>query len=246
MQNDIEWRATASLGQDNAAPYIGNYPYLHVVFDAAINPEDLAAVRGAIVKRVGREYDLFHNHKAGGEKNHRYPLIQYKRFGDQPGLICIGQGVEEVQAYLALQDRQIRIGERQFQMNIEHLNVRNLKLRAWSNFFSYRLKNWIALHGEHLESYKHEPRLAGRLMLLERKLNSNIRSFTRALGWTGDGQVEVRIHHIRNAGHVPLKDIQFRAFDIEFSTNIMLPYHIGLGKGAAFGYGIVQPNFSKA
>jgi hypothetical protein len=230
----------------NPSSHTSRFPYLRVTFSDAIDRDDLPAVRGAIVRRVGRELDLFHNHGPEGDKLHRYPLIQYKFVAGCPGIVALGEGVEEVQAYLALRDRSLRIGERTLRMDVAQLQLRTQPLRRWENFFSYRVQDWIALHGPHLEAYKQEPRLAGRIAQLERKLNSNLRAFTRALGWSGDGQIDARIHHVGLAGHVTFKGIQFRAFDVGFSTNVLLPPMISIGKGSAFGYGTVTPNHRKA
>lgn len=217
-------------------------PYLQVAFEERIQPQDIPALRGAIVACVGRDHDLFHNHSPEGAKLHRYPLIQYKCFGERPGLVCVGEGVAAVQHYLARRDRSIDLRGQRLRMDVARITWRDFPLRPWQNWFSYRVEGWLALHGQHLQTYRDTDSLAGRLQLLERKLNSNIRAFTRAIGWTGDGLVEVRIHHMRSAGTRALKDIPFRAFDVEFSTNVSLPAYIGLGKGAAFGHGIVHPN----
>lgn len=217
------------------------FPYLHLSFDEHITLDQLPQIRGAIVDKIGRQHHLFHNHTPDGAKQHRYPLIQYKCLRDRPGLVCLGQGVDAVQEYLSRPDRHLHLhGGRHLPMKVARMNLRHCPLRAWNTWFSYRLENWLPLHGPHLAAYKQAPSLAQRLLLLERKLNSNIRTFTRSMGWAGDGQIEVRIHHIRKTGTLPLKDIPFYAFNIEFSTNVYLPQHIGLGKGAAFGYGVVS------
>jgi Cas6b C-terminal domain/Cas6b N-terminal domain len=218
------------------------YPHLTISFNTPISPQEIPYLRAAIVAKVGRQHAFFHNHDADGSKVHRYPLIQYKRFGERAGLVAIGDGVEAVQAFLNLRDRSLDLGGRRVVMDVDRMQVRHQPLRVWDTWFSYRVTDWIALHGAHLQAYKNEPSLGRRIGLLERKLNSNIRSFTRAVGWSGDGQVEVRIHHLRNAENVLFKDIYFRAFEVEFSTNVLLPSHIGFGKGSAFGFGTITPN----
>lgn len=221
-------------------------PYLQVAFDTPLRPEDISAFRGGIVACVGRDHDLFHNHSPEGTKLYRYPLIQYKRFQGRAGLVGIGEGVEALQHYLGRHDRSIDLRGQRLRMDVARITFREFPLRPWHNWFSYRVEGWLALHGLHLQIYHDTPGLAGRLLLLERKLNSNIRAFTRAMGWSGDGLIEVRIHHMRNAGTRLLKDIPFRAFDVEFSTNVSLPAYIGLGKGAAFGHGVLHPNPHRA
>lgn len=227
---------------DATSAAVRQAPILTVTFDERLSRDEIPLLRGAIVAKVGRELDLFHNHDREGAKLYRYPLIQYKVMHGSPALVCLGAGVESVQAYLNLRDRSLDLDGRQLRMDVADLQVRQHGLRIWQSWFSYRVTDWIALHGPHLEAYRAEPSLGARILQLERKLNSNVRSFTRAMGWTGDGQVEVRIHHLRNAAPVQFKGVQFRAFDVEFSCNVRLPNHIGFGKGSAFGFGVVTNN----
>jgi hypothetical protein len=51
---------------------------LRVEFDAPLKPYEVPAFRGAVVAKVGREHDLFHNHLDDTRYAYRYPLVQYK------------------------------------------------------------------------------------------------------------------------------------------------------------------------
>ena len=56
---------------------VKNIRILHVIFDSNIMPYEVPAFRGAIIKKVGQENILFHNHLNGNGFLYKYPLIQY-------------------------------------------------------------------------------------------------------------------------------------------------------------------------
>lgn len=70
--------------------------YLTVRFDVEIQPYEIPAFRGAIIEKTGAEYVNFHHHLADGQFLYRYPVIQYKRIGRNPAIICIDEGTDDI------------------------------------------------------------------------------------------------------------------------------------------------------
>jgi len=64
---------------------------LTVTFAAPIGKREIGAFRGALIDKVGKEHDWFHNHNndanAQNSFHYRYPMIQYKRKYDKPMLV---------------------------------------------------------------------------------------------------------------------------------------------------------------
>ena len=68
---------------------------LDIEFENEIQPWEVPAFRGAVIESAGRKNILFHNHKRD-KFVYSYPLIQYKRIGKKPHLVCIDDGVDEI------------------------------------------------------------------------------------------------------------------------------------------------------
>jgi hypothetical protein len=70
-------------------------------------------------------------------------------------------------------------------------------------------------------------------------LRGNLLAMAKGLGWFVREQIEVRLHDVSPPKPVQYKSTRLMAFDAAFSCNISLPASIGLGKGAAQGFGVV-------
>jgi len=71
---------------------------LDIEFENDIQPWEVPAFRGAVIESAGRKNILFHNHKQD-KFVYSYPLIQYKRIGKKPHLVCIDDGVDEIHKF---------------------------------------------------------------------------------------------------------------------------------------------------
>ncbi len=66
-----------------------------VIFDFKIEKQEIPGFRGAVIEKVGRKNLLFHNHL--GEKFlYGYPLIQYKTIRQNPAIICVNKGTDDI------------------------------------------------------------------------------------------------------------------------------------------------------
>ncbi len=94
---------------------------LTVIFDSAIRPYEIPALRGAVVEKVGKENTIFHNHLNNQNYLYRYPLIQYKQISGKPSLVCIEYGVDEIHKFFEKPDWSVKIGERWLDMKVYKL-----------------------------------------------------------------------------------------------------------------------------
>ncbi|WNJ18621.1 CRISPR-associated endonuclease Cas6 [Pontibacter sp. G13] len=216
---------------------------LKVVFDTEIAPWEVPAFRGAVANKAGHEHVLFHNHD--GEKyRYSYPLIQYKRLGRKPALVCLGDGVEEVHRFFEQRDWGIEISGRRLEMVIDRMEVTTSHLEVLDKQAPFKIKDWIALSQKNWGEYNSLEREVDRIIYLEKKLTANILSFAKGIGWHVDNEIQTQITSPVKIHSVNHKRVAFQGHDLEFKVNIQLPSGIGLGKAASSGCGLILKNDS--
>jgi len=213
---------------------------LSIVFDTEIRTSEIPAFRGAIIQKAGLENILFHNHLGNDSFVYRYPLIQYKKIGNHPAMVCIDQGVDEIHKYFQNPDWSISISGRTVPMKILSLNMNRFTMQVWDKSWRYTLRNWVALNQENYLKYRATESLAQRTQLLESILMGNILSFAKGIEWDVDKPVQLSITDMNRTNLVRLKGNDVTAFNLTFKCNVFLPNHIGLGKSITQGYGVVR------
>jgi hypothetical protein len=213
--------------------------YLQIQFKDEIAADELPKFRGAVIDAASRENILFHNHV---DDNYRYayPLIQYKRIGKRPTMICLEEGTEQIHAFFSRPNSTLQLGDRVVPCQIERLLLNEVTMQARDKSFAYRIDRWLAIKDENYRSYLALETEAERKAFLERMLIGNIISMAKGLAWNIDKTVEVRIQHIERERKIRYKNTTLSAFDATFRCNVFLPDFIGLGKSSAMGYGVVR------
>lgn len=213
--------------------------YLRIQFDAEIAAYEIPAFRGAVIAKTGPEHILFHNHLNEKEFLYGYPVIQYKRIGKNPALVCVDYGVDEVHHLFVNHDLNITIGQRPITLSVRNLQMDQYTLQVWQRMFAYRLYNWLALNQENYKAYHQLEDEFSRIEYLENILKANILSFAKGMKWDVDKTISLRIDNIIHCKPVPFKKQRLMAFDIQFKSNVFLPDYLGLGKGVSLGFGTV-------
>jgi hypothetical protein len=213
---------------------------LRIEFDAQLEPYEVPAFRGAIVHKVGRQHDAFHNHLDDQRYAYRYPLIQYKSLYRHPAIVCIGEGVDEIHKFFEQRDWTIHIGERRVDMRIAQLDLKSYQLRLDEYPFRYQLSNWIALNQASYQSFSRIESMVERIEYLEKKLIGNILSMAKGLDWFVEDEILLRIIDLRMPHHTKYKQNKLMDFQVVFETNAFLPNYIGLGGKVSVGYGVVR------
>jgi hypothetical protein len=213
---------------------------LSIVFDTEIRTSEIPAFRGAIIQKAGQENILFHNHLGNDSFVYRYPLIQYKKIGRHPAMVCIDQGVDEIHKYFQNPDWSISISGRTVPMKILSLNMNRFTMQVWDKSWRYTIRNWVALNQENYLKYRATESLAQRTQLLASILLGNILSFAKGIEWDVDKPVQLSITDMNRTNLVRLKGNDVTAFNLTFKCNVFLPNHIGLGKSITQGYGVVR------
>lgn len=213
--------------------------YLQIQFQDEITAEELPKFRGAVIEAASRENILFHNHI---EDNFRYayPLIQYKRLGKRPAIVCLEAGTEEIHAFFSRPNPTLRIGDKVLACQIDRLYLNEITLQTWDKSFEYRIDRWLAIKDENYRNYLALTTETERKAMLEKLMIGNILSLAKGIGWTVEQPIKVKIQHIERERKIRYKDTRLSAFDVAFTCNVALPNFIGLGKSSAMGYGVVR------
>jgi len=212
---------------------------LFVQFDQVIGPEKVSAFRGAIIEKVGRQHHLFHQHCTKDKLIYRYPLIQYKRIQKHPGILCLGEGVDEIHKLFGLNNWAINLKGKTVDLSVDVLTLNSFEFGISQRTYSYKLVNWIGLNEKNYQSYQKATGLKERLEILERVLIGNILSMAKGLNWHINERVEVAVQKISRTKSVTHKNTSLISFDLELLSNVKLPDYIGLGKSVSHGFGIV-------
>ena len=218
---------------------------LFVQFENEIPPNLVAAFRGAIIEKVGRENVLFHQHKGDEELFYHYPLIQYKSVGKKASIICLGDGVDEIHKLFEFKKWDITVHEEKILLKINRLDLNTITLNVWEKPFDYTLTNWIALNKQNFEKFLQNDSLAEKCNQLEKLITANILSFAKGVDWTIDKPITTTISNIKGQKTIRYKGVPLAAFDVEFKSNVFLPNFIGLGKSVSHGFGILRMNHKK-
>lgn len=216
--------------------------YLSIQFKNELAQAELPWFRGAVIAAAGRENLLFHNHdeQGGGGFRYAYPLIQYKRVQNRAAIVCLEEGVHEIHAFFQGRPRELMLNQRPIIPEVEHLHLNEVTLQAWDTTFAYRLSNWLALKPEHYREFQQKTDEADRDRFLSSILRGNILSMAKGLGWYVDREIRVNLLHRSPMRLAHFKDTRLSAFDVRFESNVWLPRFVGLGKGGALGFGVVE------
>ena len=218
---------------------------LQVSFDTQIQPYQLSAFRGAIAHKVGYEHTWFHNHDSeNGLTLNRYPLIQYKldthKSQMRPMLLCLEEGIEEAHHLFSQPEWSINIKGTPYDLRIAHLHVNQYTLNTWDTVFQYRLHKWQAFNAERFREYQQLQGIVAQCTFLEDRLNNQMDSFAKGVGWHTEQPITATITHLAKTEWVTYKKVKVFTFTIDFKTNVSLPDYIGLGRGASRGFGVVR------
>ena len=214
--------------------------YLRVQFQPEITPAELPKFRGAVIQAVEREHLLFHNHLDEERLRYAYPLIQYKRLRGKPALVCLDEGTDAIHALFERRVRTLHLGTREIELQVEAIDLKEWTFEVSPRFFPQRIRNWLALSPDNYPRYRQLESRAAQHAFLAHVLRGNLLAMAKGLGWYIEQEVLVALHDVSTPRPARYKDTTLMAFDASFSCNIALPPNIGLGKGAAKGFGVVE------
>ena len=182
---------------------------------------------------------LLHNHFDDGKLRYSYPLVQYKIPDGLPTLIGIGEGAPLLVS-LFTQIRELDIEGRVFP--IYHKNVLFEKVEIGftpSALQTYRFYTpWFALSQDSWREYLKEDD-EQRSHHLNRILTGNILSFFKGVGLYLELSERILLTAQTEDREANFENKRVKVFDGQFTTNVLLPNLIGLGKAVSRGFGTI-------
>lgn len=217
---------------------------LNVVFDTEIAPYETPAFRGAVIQKVGLEHEFFHNHDnqalSGSAFHYRYPLIQYKRQRRKPAILFIEKGIDEAKHFFSNPDWTLHFASRQYQAAIASMDVKQYPIGVTDKEYQYTLRRWMGLNQKNYHQFKKLDDQEAQVQLLEKILPGHILGFAKGVGHWFERRFDLTINELLGVRTSSFEGVKIMTFDLRFSTNLLLPPIIGLGKGVSQGYGVVQ------
>ena len=202
-----------------------------------LRPSDGHKIRGYFANWWGEKSNLLHNHEADGKPIYRYPLVQYKVLRNEPTILGLGEGAKLlVEMFLNLEE--LVIEDQIFPLANKNIRSKQVEVGLTKEAHVYQfLSPWMALNPENYHAWK-DAEGEERKRIEEGTLKRNILAFLKAVGVWLEEELVVDLKLVPMS--TKFKGQVMTAFKGSFSTNVLLPDLIGLGKSTSRGYGIIQ------
>lgn len=216
-------------------------PITTITFPEIRLPQRAAAqLRGYFGHYFQEHSPLLHNHLADGGTRYGYPLVQYKVLRGTPTLMGLYDGAYLL-AELFFQIKTLDINGIAYEVKERDIVFRKANVGVGEGLYDYRFTGlWMALNQHNYVEYKDKDADA-RCEMLARILRGNILSFYKGIGLFLPPEARllttVRPSAERLTG---FKNKLMTGINGSFTTNALLPDHIGLGKSVARGYGTIR------
>ncbi len=208
-------------------------------FNGRLFPQEISYFRAAMVKEVGDESILLHNHQDEGLR-YSYPLVQYKAVDGRPMITAVSEAVSLFDGFHATMPLQLNIGNRKLDTMVLAIHEEDYQPSFSDIPIEYGVKRYIPLTGSSVSEYRHIVAYTDKVEMLEAKIVGNLLSFFKGIGVHLAEELKVVISDITNRGTFRYKNVDFMTFDLQFVTNIFLPDNIGIGKSSSVGMGNVK------
>ncbi len=195
-----------------------------------------AQLRGFFATKF-TEYSLLHQHNAD-KLIFRYPLVQYKIIDGMPMVIGINDGAEVLKQIYDKYD-EIKLGDEVYDIVEKGISVKNQEFGLSDKFHSYEFTTpWLALNQENYMKYYGMKNYYETQEFMRKTLIGNLLSMSKSLDYQVPDRikcdVKVKIRKSR------LKDVNVMTFIGGFSSNFIIPDHLGIGKSVSRGFGAVR------
>ena len=211
---------------------------VEILFDYPIKYEDLSKFRGAVIHTTQQINDLYHNHNGDG-LIYRYPRVQYKRICGKAALLCVGEAVDAVHEFFSNYKGTLQIGEQIVNLQVGKINARQHRIQYYDGLLEYRLANWLPLNQDNYRLFQQTTSYSGKMQILERVLIGNLLTFCETFDAVPENPLQAEIRRVASDKVIPYKGQLMQAFDLDIAINITFHDHLGIGKGASLGFGVL-------
>jgi hypothetical protein len=214
---------------------------LSLTFNLPIWGREVGRWRGAFIEMAGWEEDLCHNHKGEDGYHYRYPLVQYRCHRGKAAIFAVNEGVDALQRVLSSSDWNLNWDGQAHHLQIEDLKMDEHYLRMLKQPKQFFLRHWMALNEENYKKWKACTGLVPKVNLLQKLLENHVMASLWGLGWMPEERVEVQLQELERTKAVVYQGTKLMAFDVLFTSNVLLAKGQGIGKGVSHGFGAVEP-----
>ncbi len=203
-----------------------------------IADEEIPLLRGAII-HIAENAPLFHNHVNDGYR-YSYPLIQYKKVGDETVIVGVGEGVKALDDLFSVRSHAVRLGKRFTLLKAAQVGkaVTSVQLADDASIV-YKIRKYLPFNQENYALYCKMDSIVDQYQFIEKCLVGNILSFAKGMGLFFDSEVKVKLMSVDHTEHCVVKNVKMQGFDLTFKANVLLPNLIGLGKSVSLGFGMI-------
>jgi len=219
---------------------------LTIIFDTEINSNEVNSFRSAVIEQAGREHNIFHNHASDSKSIFRYPLIQYKKIGKNPSIVCLGEGNDFIHHFFENKGQVIIINGKEHPVRVKKLYMNEFTMQVWDKLFRYKIDNWLPFNEKNYIEFQSISVDYEKNEFLNKILTGNLISMAKGIDWHVDKQIETEIQQVKKMQFVKYKNAHLMCFDVDFVSNVFIPNNIGLGKGVSRGFGVVYSGERKA
>ena len=214
-------------------------PYTLIQFpEIKLKTRDSHKLRGYFGDFFKEHSPLLHNHFNDGTLRYAYPLVQYKVLKNIPTLVGLDEGAKLlVELFLDIQE--LEIDEVNFPVSTKNIKHQPTEMGVKDDLFQYRFETlWMPLNQENYKNYLTLDE-AEKQDSLNRILRNNILAL---LKFMDDSKVEEKIlvkFTKTQETNTNFKNVKMLAFGGTFTTNVLIPNNLGLGKSVSRGFGSI-------
>ncbi|OIN58197.1 DNA repair protein [Arsenicibacter rosenii] len=207
--------------------------------EVALKTRDAHKLRGYFGELFRDHSPLLHNHYEDGSFRYAYPQVQYKVLNKIPTLVGLNEGASLL-AQLFLTMRHLDIDGTAYPILSKHIRHEQATIGLSEDLHQYRFQTlWMALNQANYQDYRRrEP--AEQQAQLKRVLINQILNVFKDIGLWLQPQERVLVSLNVEERTTQFKNQTMIAFTGSFTTNVLLPDGLGLGKGVARGFGALS------
>lgn len=201
-----------------------------------LQTRDAHKLRGFFGNLFRDHSPLLHNHLENEGFRYAYPQVQYKVIEGTPTLVGILEGAGLLKQ-LFLKIDELKIGDQDFKLRTKQIETTDFEIGISETKKQYKfLTRWMALNQKNHNKYlKMDGPEAKKLLC--KTLTGNCLSFFKNMGYFAEQQIVIDgAFSERKTG---FKNQRMLAFEGSFTTNVLLPDYIGLGKQVGRGFGTI-------
>ncbi|MBL7127531.1 MAG: DNA repair protein [Ignavibacteria bacterium] len=205
---------------------------------------DAHKLRGYFGDLFKEHSQLLHNHFEDGTQIYKYPVVQYKVVKGVPMLVGINEGAELLTS-LFLKIKELNIENKIYPVYSKNIENKNCETGLTNELHEYEFETlWMALNQYNHKRYiklKKEKQKNDISKLLDGILTGNILSFFKSINYHASENILIKSDLIEKK--TSFKNKSMIAFKGKFTTNVLLPDYIGIGKSVSRGFGCIVRKF---